>query len=70
MKKYKLLKDPQNARYCKAGDTVYEFTGNDFGSVRNDFCHKGLDTVSVVAHTDRDAPFFTVPREDLQEIEL
>lgn len=68
MKKYKLLKDPRNARFCKAGDTVYEFTGNDFGCVRDDMTYGGLKTIAVVAYTDSNAPFFTVPIEDLEEI--
>ena len=62
------MKDPRNARFCKAGDTVYEFTGNDFGCVCNDMTYGGLKTIAVVAHTDVNAPFFTIPVEDLEKI--
>lgn len=68
MKKYKLLKDSSAMPQFKAGDTVYEFEGNDYGCVRDDMLYGGIDSIAVVAHTDQQAPFFTVPKTDLEEI--
>jgi len=52
----------------KAGDTVYEFIGHDYGCVRDDMTYGGIESIAVVAHTDTEAPFFTVPVSDLEEI--
>jgi hypothetical protein len=68
MKKYKLLKDSTLMPQFRAGDTVYEFTGYDHGCVRDDMAYGGIESVAVVAHTDQEAPFFTVPVSDLEEI--
>jgi hypothetical protein len=68
MKKFKLLKDSTLMPQFRAGDTVYEFIGNDFGCVRDDMTYGGIESIAVVAHTDPRAPFFTVPVSDLEEL--
>jgi len=68
MKKYKLLKDSTLQPQHKAGDTVYEFEGHDFGCVRDDMQYGGIESIAVVASPDQEPPFFTVPVEDLEEI--
>ena len=68
MKKYKLLKDSTVMPQFRAGDTVYEFEGHDFGCVRDDMLYGDIESRAVVAHTDQEAPFFTVPIVDLEEI--
>lgn len=64
--KYKLLKDSQIHLAAKAGDTVYEFLGHDFGCVRDDMLCGGLTTKAVTLSLDENFPFFTVPVEDLE----
>ncbi len=64
--KYKLLKDSHLQPHIKAGATIYEFDGNDWGCVRDDMMYGGLTTKAMIESPTADAPFFTVPVEDLE----
>jgi len=67
---YVLLKDATNPREpIPKGAVVYEFTGNDWGFVADDFRHCELRTRACTLDPDGIAnPFFTVPVADLQPL--
>lgn len=44
----------------KKGDTIFEFTGHDYGCVRDDAVYGGVETVACSLEAGKN-PFFTVP---------
>lgn len=69
--KYKLLKDREiRGELCaKAGTTVYEVTGYDYGLARDDSVYSGIPHISVTLDATGGYPSFTVPTCDLEKIE-
>ena len=52
-------------RAFKAGETVLEFRGYDYGCVRDDAMYGGFETIACCL--DPDGPFFTVPVHMLRD---
>lgn len=70
---YVLIKDayhpPHPLEWVPKGTVVYEFNGNDFGCVRDDWNYTRLRTRACTLDPDGIAnPFFTVPVADLQPL--
>jgi hypothetical protein len=51
-----------------AGNTVYEFTGYDYGLVSDDESFTGEEHLAVTTNEDGSGPFITAPIEILEEI--
>lgn len=68
-KAYKVLKaDGAADKTIVAGDTVYYCTGHDYGIAADDTRRLGVHHVSMTRDPSGDYPFFTIPRQDLEEI--
>jgi hypothetical protein len=69
MASYTLLADSKIEPSAKAGATVYDCAGHDYGCANDDTRFTGIEHKSVTLNADGDYPFFTVPVRDLQRVE-
>jgi hypothetical protein len=65
---YKLLADSQINPDAKAGTTVYDCHGHDYGCANDDTRITGIVHRSVTLDPTGDYPFFTVPERDLESL--
>ena len=49
---------------------VYDFDGYTYGLVSDDIRWTGKEHIAVTINKSGEGPFFTVPKESLEEIEL
>lgn len=67
-KAYKMLRDSTVNPSVKAGDSVYDIKGWDYGCANDDTRMTGVEHTSVTLKDDGDYPFFTVLKRDLEPI--
>jgi hypothetical protein len=65
-KAWTLTKDSEVNRDVKAGATVYDCWGCDYGIASDDTRLLGYECVSVTLDPEGGYPFFTVPKRDLE----
>jgi len=66
--KYRMLKDSSIDKSVKAGATVYDCKGWDYGCSNDDTRGTGIEHTSVTLDPDGNYPFFTVPVRDLEKL--
>lgn len=69
MATYRMRADSRLEPKAAAGAMVYDIKGWDYGLASDDTRLTGIEHVSVTLNADGDYPFFTVPRQDLEEVE-
>lgn len=67
-KAYKMLRDSEVDTSVKAGDTVYEYFGCDYGCADDDTRILGIEHESFTKNPNGGTPFFTAPIRDVEEI--
>ncbi len=68
VKAYKMLRDSELEPDAKAGTTVYDCMGCDYGVSNDDTRYLGYPHRSVTLKPDGSYPFFTVPERDIEAI--
>lgn len=69
MAKYRMLADSKVNEKVKAGATVYDQRGYDYGLARDDTYATGVSHITVTLNEDGDYPGFTVPEHDLEKLD-
>jgi hypothetical protein len=64
--KYKILSAARAAVPVIEGEEFEEFTGQTYGCVRDDTIIRGIPHIAL---TDAEGAFFTIPLEDVEEVE-
>ena len=71
-KAYRVLSVPERSGAAKAGvhvdETVYEFSGHDYGCSRDDTMYLGEEYRSYTRDPEGGAPFFTLPVSAVEEL--
>ncbi len=68
-KSFTVLRDSETNQIVKAGDTVYDFWGCDYGCASDDTRMTGIEWTAVTLSPEGKEPFFTVPVRDLKRLE-
>lgn len=68
IKQFKILRADRAAMPVEVGDVVYNSAKYDYGLANDDTRITGIEHVSVTFKEDGDYPFFTIPRQDLEQI--
>ena len=66
--KYKIIREDRAAFPVEIGEVVYKSEKYDYGLASDDTRTTGIDYVSVTFKEDGYYPFFTIPRQDLEEL--
>lgn len=69
MAKYRMLADSKVNEKVKAGATVYDQRGYDYGLARDDTRATGVEHITVTLNADGDYPGFTVPVTALEKVQ-
>ena len=69
MIKHKVLKDSKLEPTAKTGAIVYPCQKYDYGMAMADTWMLGIECISVTLNKDGGYPFFTIPRQDLEELD-
>jgi hypothetical protein len=69
VRKYKII-SAEHASSDKAqdGDIVYDLGHHDYGCASDDTRYTGMEFVSVTYEPTGQYPFFTIPKEALQQV--
>jgi hypothetical protein len=68
MTRYRMKKDATTEPKATAGTIVYACAKHDYGLARDDTRMTGTPHISVTMRPDGDYPFFTVPKDSLEEV--
>jgi hypothetical protein len=66
IRKYKVI---EHSHYFTRDETVYEYTGHDYGLVRDATELFGTECMAVTAYDDGQAPFATIEKVKLKLVE-
>lgn len=68
IRSFAVLSNARSSRPTTAGDIVYKCTRGDYGAAAQDSRMSGIRYISVTFERDGNYPFFTIARDDIQEI--
>lgn len=68
VKQFRVIREDRAAMEVEIGDIVYDSIKHDYGLANDDTRITGIEHVSVTFKEDGDYPFFTIPRQDLEEL--
>jgi len=67
--KYRIKKAGTNSMGYAAGTICYDVSKWDYGCSSDDTRHTGIEHVAVTLNADGDYPFFTVVKDDLEQVQ-
>lgn len=66
---FRVLRADRSAnKTLEAGMIVYRCSGPDYGCSGDDTRMTGIEHVAMTLNEDGSYPFFTIPKEDLEEV--
>jgi len=68
MTRYRMKKDATTETKATAGTIVFACTKHDYGLARDDTRMTGVPHISVTMKSDGGYPFFTVPKDSVEEV--
>lgn len=69
MRVFCMTSDSKIEPEAKQGTYVFECNGHDYGCANDDTRNTGKEHISVTLNIDGSYPFFTVPVEDIVEVQ-